>query len=435
MHAQESFDLLGVGAGPFNLSLLALAEKTKIKTVLVERANEINWHREISFDDSIMQTNFLKDLVTTVDPTNSYSFLNYLVKTGKIYLFLNTARNVVTRNEYENYLIWCAKKMENNIKYNHEVREIQLTKNGNLEVLCNKKSFTTKILSIATGVSARIPDFAKNQLSPTCFHAKSKEIQNLNLTDKNVVIIGSGQTGIEIFRNALKDKWGKVKSIKLIGQRSNLLPLDDSPFTNEFFTPQYVNCFYHMDTENKSKYLTEQKLASDGNTPAYLLDLYRDLYHYKYVLNEQRLIEIMPNRSVISIENESNHYHIHYTNNSSRKQHSVKSDIVIMATGFTTAIPDFLLSLDKYLAKDDLGRLDIDFNFRLKLKNIPTEFCSPHIYLQNHSRHLHGVSEPQTSLMPWRSATILNSIAKYLYDETLYSTNNELKNLINFCND
>lgn len=435
MNTNKNFDLIGIGAGPFNLSLLALAQKTNLNTILLEKSSEINWHREISFEDSIMQTGFLKDLVMTVDPTNSLSFLNYLVKTGRIYLFINTARSVVTRNEYEDYLIWAARCMEKSIKYNNQVKELQIKKNGEMDIICDQNIFSTKSICIATGVSNKIPDFAKAKISKSCFHAKSAELTKVNLSNKNVVIIGAGQTGIEIFRNTLKGKWGNVNSLKIIGQRSNLLPLDDSPFTNELFTPQYINHFYHLKSEIKDKYLKEQKLASDGNTPLYLLDLYRDLYHYKYVLNDQRVIEIMPNRTAIDLEVIGNVHRIHYTNNCTNKKHSLDADIIILASGFTTTTPSFLNSIENYIPLDDNNRLSIDFNFKLNLKNLPGDYQQPQIYIQNHSRHLHGVSEPQTSLMPWRSATILNSISKYIYDKEAYELNSVKPNLVNFCND
>ena len=49
--------------------------------------------------------------------------------------------------------------------------------------------------------------------------------------------MGGGQTGSEIYLNALSDHWGRPKDVKFVSRRSNLFPLDESPFVNEYFLP------------------------------------------------------------------------------------------------------------------------------------------------------------------------------------------------------
>ena len=104
MKNNQMYDLLGIGLGPFNLSLAALlghVEKLNIK--FCDNKSEFRWHPELMFGDATMQTSYLKDLVTPVDPTNPYSFLNYLVHNGLLYHFINTDRKAITRFEFEDY--------------------------------------------------------------------------------------------------------------------------------------------------------------------------------------------------------------------------------------------------------------------------------------------------------------------------------------------
>lgn len=429
INAESTYDILGVGAGPFNLSLLSLLQKTNLRRLLIEKSPEISWHSEIIFKDSIMQTSFLKDLVTSADPTNPYSFLNYLVSEGLFYLFMNTNRTVVTRKEYENYLKWVAKNQQQFISFNENVKSIQYHKEKHFIVQTENNFYTSTALCLGNGLTPRIPSFAKPILSDNCFHAKSPNLKNLNLSGKNVVIIGGGQTGLEIFRNILNNKWGNFASIKLISQRANLLPLDESPFTNEYFTPSYVHCFYKLDDDNKDRFLSDQKLASDGNTPSYLEDLYRDLYQMKIIDQDPRSIEIMPNRKVSSIE-ENGYLKIQYFNQFTKSYHSTSADLVILATGFEQSLPSFLNPILSELHFDELGRLVVNSDFSLSFKNRPQN-KKIKIFVQNYSKHLHGISEPQTSLMPWRSATIINQLT----DTEIYKINNEKQNFINFCRD
>lgn len=425
-----SYELIGIGSGPFNLSLAAMLKKTALKYKFIERNQGLNWHSEIIFNDSLMQTSYFKDLVTCVDPTSEFSFMNYLVSTGLFYPFINTNRTVVTRKEYEMYLRWAADKLQDNISFGHNVKEVNF--NGNeFEVVSEGngelKKEVSKHICIGTGVTQRIPAFAKTHISPTLFHAKSKEFVNMNLENKNVVIIGGGQTGIEVFRNALNSKWGKFKSLKLISSRVNLQPLDESPFTNEYFTPSYVNCFFKLDQKDKDHLVQGQKLASDGNTPKYLEYLYNDLYQLRYVENDTRDFELMPNRKVDQIESIDNFYRIHYQNTFTRKAESMEADIVILCTGFETMIPDFIKPLADKIEFDEQNRFSFNSDFSAKWKgNLNPE---NKIFALNFSRHGHGISDPQTSLMPWKSATIINSILK----QDFYQLKNDKPNFINFC--
>ena len=424
-----TFDLIGIGTGPFNLSLAAMLKKTDLKYKFFERNSSLNWHSEIIFDDSLMQTSYFKDLVTSVDPTSEFSFMNYLVANGLFYVFMNTGRTVVSRKEYEQYLRWAALRLEEKINFNHNVKEIHY-RNHQFEIISEingeiKKEFS-KNICIGSGLTQRIPSFAKDKLSKNLFHAKSKELALMNLEDKNVVIIGGGQTGIEIFRNALNSKWGAFKSLKLLSNRVNLQPLDESPFTNEYFTPGYVNCFFGLNQEDKDKIIQGQKLASDGNTPRYLEYLYNDLYRMRYVDNDKREFEIMPNRKVTGIENLDHFHLIHYFNSFTQKHETTNADIVILCTGFENVVPDFIQPLADKIEFDEQNRFKIERDFSLR-----TKLDDNKIYALNFSRHGHGISEPQTSLMPWKSATIINSLLK----KDFYRLRNEQANFINFCRD
>src|SRR4051794_39461687 len=98
---EKYYNLIGIGVGPFNLSLAALLEKVDgITNLFFDQRDHFGWHPEVMFSDSYMQTSYLKDLVTPVDPTNPFSFLNYLVENGLFYAFMNTGRRIVSRREF-----------------------------------------------------------------------------------------------------------------------------------------------------------------------------------------------------------------------------------------------------------------------------------------------------------------------------------------------
>src|SRR5690242_11739568 len=95
------FDLVGVGIGPSNLSLAALAEPVAdLSTVFMDAKPAFRWHPGLLDRAAVIQTSFLKDLVTPIDPTSRYSFLNFLRETGRLYRFLVADFPHVSRVEY-----------------------------------------------------------------------------------------------------------------------------------------------------------------------------------------------------------------------------------------------------------------------------------------------------------------------------------------------
>lgn len=405
---KKHFNFIGLGIGPFHLSLAALLKKSpETSALFLDQKPRFQWHPELMFQDADMQTSWLKDLVTPVDPTNPYSFLNYLVQHGLFYSFMNTGRKVISRKEFELYCQWVSQSESSSLQYNSQIKTVEF-KDDRFVIKTQDQEYTSDHLSVATGLSPRIPESARPHLGPSVFHAKSKELQNVDLTQKRVLIVGGGQTGVEVFRNTLNAKWGRVQNVRLLSRRQNLEPLDESPFTNEYFSPAYVHDFYTLEDKLKEPIVRAQKLASDGNTPDYLYKLYNDLYQLKNVNKDPLDFKILPHRNFVGLEESGISYKAKIQNNFLQTEESWEADIVILCTGFSGEPPRFLDPIKDLLAFDAQNRFIIKKNFDLEWKGPK----SNKIYALNFSRHMHGIAEPQTSLMAWRSATIINDVTQ-----------------------
>ena len=419
----KQLDLAGVGIGPFNLSLAAILDKTALDYKFFDQKSSFDWHSEILFSDSDMQTSYLKDLVTPVDPTSRYSFLNYLVENGLFHVFMNTGRTNVTRKEFERYCQWTSSKLENRLQFNSPI--IAVDYDGKSFVLQSKnETYRAKNICIGTGLTPRVPECTVEHLSKNFFHAKSPELKNLNLEGKDVLVIGGGQTGVEIFRNALNNKWSRPKSIKLVTGRMGLLPLDESPFTNEYFSPAYVENFFDVSLHTKEGIVKAQKYASDGNTPHYLEGLYQELYQRRFVQGDNLDFEICPSRRLSKVENMNGRYRMVMENHFTNGMDEFQADIVILCTGFDVSVPKMIEPMRTKIMFDENGRFQLNKDFTVKWEG-PNE---NKIFALNFSRHMHGISEPQTSLMAWRSAVVTNTIL----NENFYQVNNQVRNFMNY---
>ncbi|MEM1009894.1 MAG: SidA/IucD/PvdA family monooxygenase, partial [Myxococcota bacterium] len=87
------YDIVGVGLGPANLSLACLLasgepQQKGLTSTFLEQGAVIDWHQGQTVLGSTTLSEFFFDLVTPVDPTSRFSFLNFLKENGRLERFL-----------------------------------------------------------------------------------------------------------------------------------------------------------------------------------------------------------------------------------------------------------------------------------------------------------------------------------------------------------
>jgi len=257
------YDLVGIGAGPFSLSLAALLEPTSLKSCFLDRQKQYRWHPGMMLPGAKLQNSFLRDLVTGVDPTNRHSFLNYLVESGRFYRFLNADQSAVSRQEFDLYLQWASSRMEH-VHAGREVRQVSYCNTQRMFQirLSDSRELNSRHLSLGTGKKPKVPVAAVPFLGDDCFHASEIVLRKPNMAGKRVAVVGGGQSGAEIFLNLINGTWGDPITVTWISRRNNLAPLDETPFTNDFFAPAYLEAFKSIPSSKKNQLLSEQKLAT-----------------------------------------------------------------------------------------------------------------------------------------------------------------------------
>lgn len=398
-------DIMGIGVGPFNLSIAALLEQLpSLTSCFLEHKKSFIWHEGLMLPNTYMQTSYLKDLVTAVAPESPYSFMAYLVRNKKFYRFLNTERKTITRAEFSDYLAWVSKQLTN-VKFSQTVEEIEFV-GDRFVVTTNQGQYQTKHICLGTGKSPYIPTEIKPYLGDNCFHASEIGLRNIDLTGKRVVLVGGGQTGADVFLNALRGNWGQPAQLDWLSRRANFQALDEAAFSNEYFVPRYVEQFYHLDDAVKQREIRAQKLTSDGITSDALLAIYQELYDKFEVQKQHKWVRLLPHRTVNAMGNVADGFNLIADNTLTGKAEHYSATVVILATGFESKIPDCIKALTPMLELSEDGLLQLDPNFRVKWSGAKDN----HIYAVNAGLDSHGIADPQLSLMAWRSAKIINDL-------------------------
>src|SRR4029077_4112936 len=152
------FDAIGVGVGPFNLSLAALLAPTGLHARFFERNAEFQWHPGLLFPEATVQVSFLKDLVTLADPTSRDSFLAFLHAKRRFYRFINTGQARVHRLEFNQYLQRVAGQVDN-VELGGEVRTVILEAD-HFSVRLSDRTLRTTNLVLGTRLVPNITQWA-----------------------------------------------------------------------------------------------------------------------------------------------------------------------------------------------------------------------------------------------------------------------------------
>lgn len=402
----DELDLIGIGIGPSNLSLAALlAPITRFRARFFDRRASFGWHPGMMLPGTRMQTSFLKDLVTPVDPTSPFGFLSYLVARGRFYRFLNADFSRVRRADFAEYLRWVAEQLPN-LTFAHEATSVVHDERGFNVAFTNGTQSRAKNLVVATGLAPHVPPWASAHVGADCIHSHIYLEAPIDVSGRRVLVIGGGQSGAEIFLDLFGGRRGAAAEVVWATRRANLEPLDESAFANEYFTPAYVRQFHRLPAHRRSRLVEAQKLTGDGISPETLRELSQSLYDRDFLATSGPAHRILPHREVRTLRRDRGAFQVVMHNDFTGVDETNAADVVVLATGYRHCVPVCLEGLAPRLPYDGEGNLRLGEDYSVALDGAPGH----RIYMQNAGRYSHGVADAQLSLTAWRAAVIVNSL-------------------------
>ena len=409
---EDAYDIVGVGVGPSNLSLAALADPLKqVSARFLERSDSFSWHPGMLLPGASLQVSYLKDLVTTVDPTSRFSFLSFLKDRGRLYRFLVAQFPRVSRLEFEQYYRWTAEQLDS-IQFGTPVIDVSF-RQGLFEVRHPRGTVRGRNLVIGSGQAPKIPAWArKSRLGGRVVHSSEFLLEKVDTAQKRVAVIGGGQSGAEVVLHLLTSREHMPRRLSWITARRGFLPLDDSPFTNELFFPDNVDHFFGLPPARRQSLVQEQVLASDGASEATLRAIYQRLYEVDHLGVPGPECTLAPSHYVRDLRAAGDEIDVVCDDEEAGARRDFPADVVVLCTGYAYQVPGFLDSLAERISWTD-GWFEVRRDYSV-------EWDGPldrGIYIQNGARHSHGIADPNLSLSAWRSASILNSVCGWLvYD-------------------
>ncbi|MEP6695394.1 MAG: SidA/IucD/PvdA family monooxygenase [Pseudonocardiales bacterium] len=409
-----TYHTIGVGAGPANLSLAALFESsTSERIALFDRQPGPSWHNRLLHSGVRMQTSWLKDLVSLVDPRHELTFLNYLVTTGRLFALLNSQFDVIPRLEYVRYLAWASARLQN-VRYGVDVDRISFDEEGFVVYSGKQPMARSEHLVIGMGSAPFIPECLSGLPPERAFIADelAERLDEMTDPDAPVAVVGGGQTGLEATLKLLNRGY---TDISWFGRRLWFDTIDDSPCANDVYRPAHLEALQRLSPPTRRRVIAGLSPTGDALTPGAMRGLYQVNYDAMLALGTFPLT-LYPARDVTTAAVDGDSIVLTCQTPEQREDH--RASHVVIATGRANAPVPFDDDLRERVEVTDEGELvvELDFSVRWKGSN------GHRIYALNRARSNHGLTDTNLTLLPVRSAIVLNS----LFERQMFEIRDEL---------
>ncbi|MEU1127743.1 lysine N(6)-hydroxylase/L-ornithine N(5)-oxygenase family protein [Streptomyces sp. NPDC005899] len=420
----ETYDLVGVGFGPSNLSLAVALEEHRggipgqpLTAAFFERQPSFGWHRNMLLPHTTMQISFLKDLVTFRNPLSRHSFVSYLHSVGRLTQFVNNQDFFPTRQEFHQYLEWVESNFSHQVSYGSEVTGLRLPENSGpgrpdhvqVEVRDTGGSGTRIVnarnLVISTGLVPRMPEGI--QRDERVWHSSDllERFRGLNGDDlKNVAVVGAGQSAAEITR-FFHDMLPHAQVTAVIPSYGYSVA-DDTPFANQVFDPSAVDDYYFGTELTREAFWRYHR-----NTNYSVVDdeLIRDLHKRSYQedVSGHKRLQFLNLTRVAAVRRAGTETRVTLRSLVEGESRELETDALVFATGYDSMEPSRLLGdLDQHFLRNQNGLHRVERNYRIATTGaLPFD-----VYLQGGTEHTHGLTSSLLSNLAIRSGEIVKSI-------------------------
>lgn len=218
------YDLVCIGFSAAQLATaVAIRESRKpLKVLFIERKPAFSSHKESHLSRTRMENPFLFDLATPRNPRSAFSYVNYLLARKRLIEFANSDRLNPLREEFSDYLAWCAEQFKDQVKYNSEVVKVNgeaekdvintwkvVVKDGSsTEYLVRTRNIIAPFPSRADAPKA-VPlpsvDFLAGQriVPMEDYSLRRNELRGIQEPRLNIAVVGSGPQTAEILDDLL----------------------------------------------------------------------------------------------------------------------------------------------------------------------------------------------------------------------------------------
>lgn len=418
---ERTYDVLGVGIGPFNLGLAALADPLDdVDAVFLDRRDGFSWHPGMMLEGATIQVPFLADLVTMADPTSPYSFLAFLKDTGRLYPFYIRESFYPLRAEYDEYCRWAADRLTT-LRWGREVTAVDRDEeSGDLVVTARfadgtSETYRARHVVLGVGTTPQLPgplaalaaEAARTPgAGPVVHSADYLPHRDALAASGAVTVVGSGQSAAEVYRDLLEDAAPGAHRVDWVTRSTRFFPMEYTKLTLEMTSPEYTDHYRALPTELREILGREQRALYKGISGDLVDDIYDTLYR-KSALGREVPTTLLSDTEVVAARFEpdddgsgTGEYVLTLRHGQLGTTAEHRTRAVVAATGYGSGVPPFVAP--GLVDLDELGRVDVARDY--------TAGAGGRLHVGGTEAHTHGVTAPDLGFAAWRNSVILAQV-------------------------
>ncbi len=423
----RTYDVVGVGIGPFNLGLAALADPLPdVDAVFLDQRPGFGWHPGMMLEGATIQVPFLADLVTMADPTSPYSFLAFLKATGRLYPFYVRESFYPLRSEYDRYCRWVADRL-GSLRWARRVVAVEHDAATDEHVVTavrvggpddgTRERYRARHVVLGVGTAPRLPaplaDLAaawragRADAGPVVHSADYLPHRDALRAAGSVTVVGSGQSAAEVYRDLLEDVHGTGANpgyrLDWVTRSPRFFPMEYTKLTLEMTSPEYTDHYHALPADLRDALGREQRGLYKGISAALIDDIHDTLYR-KSALGRPVPTTLLTDTEVVAARHDAGTGEHVLTLRHAQLGREVehRTRAVVAATGYGAGVPGFLDPVRDRLRLDDRGRFDVTRDYTVDVAG--------RIHTLNGEEHTHGVTAPDLGFGPWRSSVVLANV-------------------------
>ncbi len=406
MSTTRIHDLVGIGLGPFNLGLAALAHPVEdLNCVFLDARDSFDWHPGLLFPEATLQVPFLADLVSLADPTSRFSFLNFLKQTGRLYPFYIRENFAPLRREYNQYCRWVADQLAaaDRVRFGHAVTAVDHDGESYVVTCAGGQVVRGRRLVLGTGTPVHLPTCATaaaatEPAGPVLHAADHLHRREELLARDSITVVGSGQSAAEVYLDLLTAQPDHGYHLTWVTRSPRFFSMEYSKLTLELTSPEYSAHFQGLPAATRERLLGAQRGLYKGISTG-TVDAIHELLYTRSV-SAPADTTLLTSSELTALEPDGDRYRLGLHHTETDEDYTLHSSAVVLATGYRSEVPEFLTGVRDRLRLDERGRY-------LASPTYSVDTGDREVWVQNGEEHTHGFVAPDLGMGAHRNSVIL----------------------------
>jgi lysine N6-hydroxylase len=292
------------------------------------------------------------------------------------------------------------------VRFDRTVTEVTYEEDDEVYVVRTSggERYRARRLVLGTGTVPFLPEACRG-LDGDFFHTaqymhRRKEL----LAKKSVTVVGSGQSAAEIYYDLLGGIDAHGYQLNWITRSPRFFPLEYTKLTLEMTSPDYVDYFRALPEDTRYRLEKQQKGLFKGINSD-LVDAIFDLLYQKNAEYRGRPVptRLLTNSSLVSAAYADGTYRLGFRQDEQGKDFEVRTEGLVLATGYHYQPPAFLDPVRERLRFDGHGRFDV-------ARNYAVDVTGRGVFLQNGGVHTHSITSPDLGMGAYRNSCIIREL-------------------------